>query len=80
MANITTEELKAKAEELVKKITDNKDLMTKFKSDPKAVVKSLVKDKVSDDILDKITEIVKTKINVDSAKSAISTLKGLFGK
>ena len=39
MAAFSTEELKSKAEELVKKITDNKTLLSKFKADPKETVR-----------------------------------------
>ena len=80
MAAFSTEELKSKAEELVKKITDNKTLLSKFKADPKETVRGLVGDKIPDDVTSKITDLVKAKINIDDAKGAIDTLKGLFSK
>ena len=80
MATLTTAELKTKAEELVKKITDNKELLEKFKKDPTGTVKTLLQDKVSDDVVEKITDAVKAKINIDDAKGALNTLKGLFSK
>ena len=73
-------DIKAKIEELVKKITGNGDLLSKFKSGPKETVKSLVGDKLPDDVLDKITDGVKAKIDIDDIKGKLGGLGNLFKK
>ena len=73
-------DIKAKIEELVKKITGNGDLLSKFKSSPKDTVKGLIGDKVPDDILDKVTDGVKAKIDIDDIKGKLGGIGKLFGK
>ena len=80
MATLSANDLTAKAEELVKKITGDNSLLDKFKADPKETVKALLQDKVSDDVVTKITDIVKTKVKVDDAKDIIGSIKNLFKK
>lgn len=80
MATLSANDLTAKAEELVKKITGDNSLLDKFKADPKETVKELLQDKVSDDVVTKITDIVKTKVKVDDAKDIIGSIKNLFKK
>ncbi len=78
---MTAAELKTKAEELVKKITANKDLLAKFKEDPKGTVKSLLANIVLDnDQLDSVVDIVKAKIGADKASGIVSKIGSLFGK
>lgn len=73
-------DIKAKAEELVSKITGNGDLLAKFKSGPKETVKGLVGDKIPDDVLDKLTDGIKAKIDIDDIKGKLGGLGNLFKK
>ena len=74
-------DIKATAESLVKKITDNSDLLAKFKANPKETVKGLIPDlKLDDGQLSNIVDLVKAKVNIDGVKSALGSIGGLFGK
>ena len=77
-------DIKEKISELLEKITGDKDLLTKFKSDPLGTVKALVGDKFSSDQLSAIVEGIKAKINLDSASGLLGkaedAIGGLFGK
>lgn len=59
------EELKAKIEEIVKKLTDNKDLMESFKKDPIKTVEKLLGIDLPDETIEKIVDGVKAKITMD---------------
>ena len=50
------EELKAKIEEIVKKLTDNKDLMESFKKDPIKTVEKLLGVDLPDETIEKIVD------------------------
>ena len=74
-------DIKATAESLVKKITDNSDLLAKFKADPKETVKGLIPElKLDDGQLSNIVDLVKAKVNIDGGTSALGSIGGLFGK
>lgn len=70
MENINVAE---KIEELVKKISSEKDLVEKFKKDPAGTVKKLLGVEIDKDVLDKIVAGVKAKIGTDK-------LSGILGK
>lgn len=73
-------DIKAKIEEIVQKIKTDKNLLSKFRSDPIKTVEGLLGVDLPDDIIEKIVEGVKAKITVDDVKGALGKLKGLFGK
>ena len=73
-------DIKAKIEEIVKKIKSDKDLLSKFKKEPVKTIEGLLGVDLPDDIVEKIVEGVKAKITIDDVKGAIGKLKGLFGK
>ena len=64
-------DIKAKIEEIVKKITSDKTLLTQFKTDPVKVVEKLIGVDLPDDKLKSIVEGVKAKINVDDMKKLL---------
>ena len=70
-------DIKAKIEELTKKITSDKDILAKFKADPIKTVEGLIGIDLPDDQVSKIVEGVKAKINLDKLGGALG---GLFGK
>lgn len=73
-------DIKAKIEEIVKKIKADKNLLSKFKDDPIKTVENLIGVDLPDDIIEKIVEGVKAKISIDDVKGVLGKLKGIFGK
>ena len=73
-------DIKEKIEELVKKITSDKNLLKKFEKDPIKVVEDLIGIDLPNDMIEKVVEGVKAKINLDKVGDALGALGGLFGK
>lgn len=73
-------DIKAKIEEVVKKLTENKELMEKFKKDPVATLEKLLGIDLPDDQMEKLVDGVKAKIGFDKVGDALGALGGLFGK
>ena len=73
-------DIKAKIQELVESITENKALLTKFKADPINTVKGLL-DNIDqdDDLLEKLVAGVKAKIDLDKIDDVIDGLKDGIG-
>ncbi|MCD7784383.1 MAG: hypothetical protein LUH18_02190 [Oscillospiraceae bacterium] len=70
-------DIKAKVDELVKKITSDEELLSKFKSDPSGTVKNLVGVEIPSDQLKTLTDGITAKVNLDNLSSGIGKL---FGK
>ena len=70
-------EIKEKIEQVVKKLTADKNLMAKFDKNPVKVIEELLGVDLPDDIVKKVVEGVKAKIKLDDA---LENLGGLFGK
>lgn len=73
-------DIKAKIEEVVKKLTSDKDLMAKFQQNPTAAVEGLIGVDLPDDQINQLVEGIKAKINLDKLGGALGGLGGLFGK
>ena len=73
-------DIKAKIEELTKKITSDKTIMEKFKADPIKTVEGLIGIDLPDDQVSKIVDGIKAKIAIDDIGDALGKLGGLFGK
>ncbi|MBR6522186.1 MAG: hypothetical protein IKT47_05920 [Oscillospiraceae bacterium] len=73
-------DIKAKIEELVEKIQNDKDLQAKFKSDPISAVEQLLGVDLPNDTIEKIVDGIKAKIAIDDIGDALGKLGGLFGK
>ena len=73
-------DIKAKIEEIVKKIKSDKNLLSNFKADPIKTVENLIGVDLPDDVIEKIVEGVKAKITVDDVKGVLGKLKGILGK
>ena len=73
-------DIKAKIEELVKKITGDKTLLANFKKDPIKVVEKLIGIDLPDEKLKALVDGVKAKIAVDDIGDIAGKLGGLFGK
>lgn len=70
-------DIKAKVNELVDKIKNDKGLYEKFQKDPVATIEGLLGVDLPDDQVNKIADGVKAKISLDKIGGAIG---GLFGK
>ena len=74
------EELKEKIEEIVKKLTENKDLMDDFKKNPIKVVEKLIGIDLPDEKLEGVVDAVKAKISFDKLDDALDgKLDGALG-
>ena len=73
-------DIKEKIEELVKKLTADKNLLEKFEKNPVKVVEDLIGVDLPDDVINKIIDGVKAKISLDKVGDALKGLSGLFGK
>ena len=65
------EELKEKIEEIVKKLTENKDLLDDFKKNPIKVVEKLIGIDLPDEKMKAIVDGVKAKLDFDKLDDAL---------
>lgn len=79
------DQIKEKIEEIVKKLTENKDLLENFKKNPVKTVETLLGIDLPDDTIEKIVDGVKAKITLgklddlkDDLGGALGALKKLF--
>lgn len=73
-------DIKAKIEEIVKKLTSDKELMAKFEKNPVAVIEELIGIDLPDDQINQLVEGIKAKLSLDKLGNALGGLGGLFGK
>ena len=73
-------DIKAKIEELTKKITGDKALLKKFQENPVSVVEGLLGIDLPDEQIKKIADGIKAKMKIDNVSDAIGALGNLFGK
>jgi len=73
-------ELKEKAEEIVEKIKNDKDIAAKFQKDPITTVEELLGMDLPNDQIMAAVEFIKAKIDLDKIGNALGGLKGLFRK
>jgi len=76
----TNMDIKAKVEELVKKIQSDEALQAKFQQDPIGAVEELIGMDLPNDQIEKIVDRVKAKSGADKVSNALGALGGLFGK
>lgn len=70
--------IKEKIEELVERITADKDLTAQFQRNPVKAVEGLIGRDLPDDVVEKLVAGVKGKISLDKASGAVDMLKKLF--
>ena len=70
-------DIKAKIEEIVDKIKNDKQMMEKFQKDPTAVIEELIGIDLPNDQINDVVEAIKAKLTVDKLGSALG---GLFGR
>ena len=69
-------DFKKMAEELVEKIKNNPQLLSKFREEPVKVIEELTGLDLPDDQIEKVAELVKAKIDLDK----VGSLLGAFFK
>lgn len=73
-------DIKAKIEEIVEKVTKDKDLKEQFQKDPVKAVEKVLGVDLPDDVIEKIVAGVKAKLTGDKLAGAADSLKNLFKK
>ena len=71
-------DIKAKVEEIVKKIMADKDILAKFQKDPVSVVEELVGIDLPNDQLEPVVEAVKAKITAEKIGDVLGGLGNIF--
>jgi len=73
-------DIKAKIEELVKKIMSDEELRNGFKTDPISTVEKLIGIDLPNDQIQAIVDGIKAKMTVDKAADLLGGLGSLFKK
>lgn len=73
-------ELKKKVDEVVNKVTKDKNVAAKFAKDPIKTVEDILGVDLPDEQMKQIVTAVKAKINLDKAGDIAGKLGGLLGK
>ena len=73
-------DIKAKIDELVDKIKNDKQILAKFQKDPISTVEELIGIDLPNDQIEKLVDGIKIKINVDKVGDMLGVLGNLFGK
>ena len=71
-------DIKAKIEEIVKKLLADKDLMAKFEKNPASVIEEYVGIDLPDDQVNQLIEAIKAKIKLDQVGDALGAIGKLF--
>ena len=73
-------DIKAKVEEIVKKLLADKNLMARFERNPASVIEEFIGIDLPDAQINQVVEAVKAKIKLDQVGDALGAIGGLFGK
>ena len=76
---LNLDQLKAKAEQIVKQLTGNKDLIAAVTKDPAALLKQLGIN-IPQEQINKLIELVKEKLGDQTTKSILDKIKSFFKK
>jgi hypothetical protein len=71
-------EIKAKIDEIVSKVKNDKDFAAKFKENPVKAVESVIGVDLPGDQIKSVVEGVKAKVSLDSAGGVLGSIKKLF--
>ena len=71
-------DIKAKIDEIVEKIKNDKTLMSKFQKEPIPTVEGLIGIDLPDDLICNVVDGVKAKISLDSVSDLLGGVKKLF--
>ena len=73
-------DIKAKIEQIAKKLMNDKTLMSRFEKNPTSVIEEYVGIDLPDDVVNKLVDGIKAKITADKVGDALEGLGKLFGK
>lgn len=73
-------DIKAKPEELVEKLQEDKALQESFQKDPISAVEKLIGIDLPDDRIEALADAVKARLDLDRLCGALGGLGSLFGK
>ena len=73
-------DIKAKIEEIVKKLTSDKNLLAKFERNPVSVIEQLIGIDLPDDQINQLIDGIKAKIQLDQIGDVLGGIGKLFGK
>ena len=73
-------DLKAKIEEIVKKLTTDKTLMARFERNPVSVIEQLIGIDLPDEQVNQLIDGIKAKIKLDQVGDVLGGIGKLFGK
>lgn len=73
-------DIRAKIDEIVKKIMDDKILLAKFEKDPVSAIESLIGIDLPNDQVEMLIDAVKAKITAEKVGDVLGGLGNLFGK
>lgn len=73
-------DIKAKIEEIVKKLMNDKSLMTKFERNPVSVIEELIGIDLPDQQVNQLVEGIRAKIKLDQVGDVLGGIGKLFGK
>ena len=71
-------DIKAKIEEIAKKIASDKELQELFQKEPTKAVEKVLGVDLPDDMIEKVVAGVKAKLTADKVSGALGALKNLF--
>ena len=73
-------DIRAKIEELVNKVKEDKDFAAKFQKDPITAVEGVLGIDLPNDQIEALVEAIKAKVNLDKLGNLAGGLGKLFGK
>lgn len=72
-------DIKAKVDEIVDKVKNDKDFANKFQSEPIKAVEGVIGMDLPDDVINNVVDGVKSKVNFDGIADKIGDLFGGLG-
>ena len=71
-------DIKAKVEEVVKKVQADPSLASNFEKEPVKTVEGIIGVDLPDDVINGVVDGVKAKLSADAAGGLVDKVKGLF--
>ena len=76
--NLNVEQLKAKAESLIKSISGDKDLLASFTKDPVGTLEKKLGIDLPDEQINQLISMIKAKLGETGVKSILGKVKSMF--
>ena len=77
---LNLEQLKAKAESLIKSISGDKDLLASFSKDPVGTLEKKLGIDLPDEQINQLIEMIKKQLGSTATKGILAKIKNFFGK